>query len=163
MLGFIGRVICWNDAEITVVHMVSELTPNCWNLSANKEFQHNFYKQYSVIKLCSPNFISKYAVCLSNKVIHLHSFFYNCELSSYITETAQTTFTSSLLNSYILSVNYATKPEVNQVMKVLSLNSWLKKLPFLFENNFLKDIEKLTILATTAGIWTTHERLNIYC
>lgn len=51
MLGFIGRVICWNDAEITVVHMVSELTPS-WDLSANKEFQHNFYKQYSVIKLC---------------------------------------------------------------------------------------------------------------
>ena len=58
-------------------------------------------------------------VCLSNKVIHLHSLFYNCELSSDITETVWTTFTLSTLSRYILSINYATKPIVKASNEIL--------------------------------------------
>ena len=60
MFDFIGKAIGWSDAEITVIHMVSGLTPDHWNskvlffsflLSTNEEFQQNFCKEYAVFKL----------------------------------------------------------------------------------------------------------------
>ena len=60
MFDFIGKAIGWSDAEITVVHVVSGLTPDHWNskvlffsflLSTNEEFQQNFCKEYAVFKL----------------------------------------------------------------------------------------------------------------
>ena len=136
--------------RITVVHIVSGLTPDHWNLKS--QFFHSFCsltkkfnKSFASIAW-SPSFILitqfHITVCLvylSNKVIHLHSLLYNCELSRYITKNVRTTFTFYMLRRHILSINYVTKSIINAsieslIFKILAqeavISFWIKLFQF---------------------------------
>ena len=90
VFSFFGQAVCWSDAEITVIHMVSRLTPDRWNFKA-----HCFHLFCPMTKgfntscannVCCRSFvlitqfhIKVSIVCLFNKVIHLHALLYNCD------------------------------------------------------------------------------------
>ena len=94
------------EFQSALFHSFCPATKNFNRIFANIVWCPSFFliTQLHIIKVC--------IVYLSNKVIHSHSFLYNCELSTYITRTVQTTFTFSMLSRQILSVNYGIKPLV---------------------------------------------------